>query len=279
MSDLTTLTGKLAEMKTKMYNRLVAQGDTTITTTDTMQTFVDHYANLVAKAGVTLTVTENGTYTASTSLISGYGTVTVNVPAGGPATKAKYKIGDRVYDSGNNDIGMVFGFYTDANNVEYAVVCLNAEHRLNQGNWADSIGSITNMPLYNSVNTAAFGIGTETATANCDLILASKMSTAITHCRSKSFLIDGTTYYGQLPNVCELIQMFAMHYKINADDPTASSTGTNLNFASWKDSWSSSQYNSSSAWSVNYNGSTIGNSKTFSGFVAPVLEIPNRSNS
>ena len=279
MSDLTTLTGGLAEMKTKMYNRLVAQGDTTITTTDTMQTFVDHYANLVAKAGATLTVTENGTYTASTSLISGYGSVTVNVPAGGPATKAKYKIGDRVYDSGNNDIGMVFGFYTDANDVEYAVVCLNAEHRLNQGKWADSTGSITNMPLYNSVNTAAWGIGTETATANCDLILASKTSTAVSHCRSKSFLIDGTTYYGQLPNVCELLQMFAMHYKINANDPTASSAGTTLNFASWKDSWSSSQYNSNGGWYVTTSGGTGGTNKANNSFVAPVLEIPNRSNS
>lgn len=185
----------------------------------------------------------------------------------------KYKIGDRVYDSGNNDIGMVFGFYTDANNVEYAVVCLNAEHRLNQGKWANSTGSIKNMPLYSSVNTAAFGIGTETATANCDLILASKTSTAITHCRSKSFLIDGTTYYGQLPNVCELLQMFAMHYKINATDPTASSAGTTLNFASWKDSWSSSQNSSMFGWYVSSCASP--DTKTTNYFVAPVLEIPN----
>lgn len=279
MSDLTTLTGGLAEMKTKMYNRLVAQGDTTITTTDTMQTFVDHYANLVAKAGATLTVTENGTYTASTSLISGYGSVTVNVPAGGPATKAKYKIGDRVYDSGNNDIGMVFGFYTDANNVEYAVVCLNAEHRLASGQWAASTSTVTNMPLYGSVNTAAFGNGTETAKANCDLILASKTSNSVTHCRSKSFVIDGTTYKGQLPNVCELLQMFAMHHEINADDPTASSAGTSLNFASWKTTWSSSQYTSYGGWSLNTTGSASTNSKTSNYFVAPVLEIPNRLNS
>lgn len=275
MSDLTTLTGGLAEMKTKMYNRLVAQGDTTITTTDTMQTFVDHYANLVAKAGATLTVTENGTYTASTSLISGYGSVTVNVPAGGPATKAKYKIGDRVYDSRNNDIGMVFGFYTDANDIEYAVVCLNAEHRLASGQWAASTSTVTNMPLYGSVNTAAFGNGTETAKANCDLILAFTTSTAITHCRSKSFIIDGTTYYGQLPNVCELLQMFAMHHEINADDPTASSAGTSLNFVSWKTTWSSSQCGSNAGWYVSNYGGTDNYRKTTSYFVAPVLEIPN----
>lgn len=275
MSDLTTLTGSLAEMKTKMYNRLVAQGDTTIQTNDTMQTFVDHFANLVTKSSSTLNVTENGTYTASSSIISGYATINVNVPAGGPATKAKYKIGDRVYDSGNNDIGMVFGFYTNANNIEYAVVCLNAEHRLNQGQWADSTGSITNMPLYGTVNTEAFGNGTETATANCDLILASKTSTAVTHCRSKSFSIDGTTYYGQLPNINELLQMLAMHYEINAADPTASSAGISLNFVSWKNIWSSSQYSNSNSWYISTYGNLTNSTKTNTLFVAPVLEIPN----
>ena len=276
MSDLTTLTGSLAGMRTTMYNRLVAQGDTTIQTNDTMQTMVDHYGNLVVKASATLNVTENGTYTASTSIISGYGTINVNVPAGGPATKSKYKIGDRVYDSGNNDIGMVFGFYTDANDVEYAVVCLNAEHRLASGQWAASTGGVTNMPIYEGVNTAVFGFGTETATANGTLILASKTSTAVSHCRSKSFLIDGTTYYGQLPNINELFQMFAMHYEINADDPTASSAGTLLNFASWKTTWSSSQYSSSYGWYIGSGGSTGNTSKTSNYFVAPVLEIPNQ---
>lgn len=274
MADLTTLTGELATMKTKMYNRLIAQGDTTIQSSDSMQTYVDHFANLVTKSSSTLNVTENGTYTASSSIISGYATINVNVPAGGPATKAKYKIGDRVYDSGNNDIGMVFGFYTDANDIEYAVVCLNAEHRLATGQWASATGSVTNMPLYGTVNTAAFGNGTETATTNCDLILASKTSNAVTHCRSKSFLIDGTRYYGQLPNVCEVLQMFAMHYEINETDPTASSAGTSLNFASWKNTWSSSQYTSNNGWYVTSPGSTSASNKTNYYFVAPVLEIP-----
>ena len=191
----------------------------------------------------------------------------------------KYKIGDRVYDSGNNDIGMVFGFYTDANDVEYAVVCLNAEHRLNQGKWADSTGSITNMPLYNSINTAAFGIGTDTATANCDLILASKTSNSVTHCRSKSFVIDGTTYKGQLPNICETLAMFAMHSYIEAHDPTASSAGTNLNFTSWKNTWSSSQYASSNGWYVGSSGSASSSLKTNNCLVAPGLEIPSRAKS
>ena len=279
MSDLTTLSGQLSAMKTTMYNRLVAQGDTTIQTNDSMQTFVNHYASLAAKSSTPLNVTENGIYTASTSDISGYATINVNVPAGGPATKAKYKIGDRVYDSSSNDIGVVYCFYTDANGVEYAVVCLNATHRLASGQWASATGSVTNMPLYGTVNTAAFGIGTETATANCDLILASKTSNSVTHCRSKSFVIDGTTYKGQLPNICETIAMFAMHSYIEAHDPTASSAGTNLNFTSWKNTWSSSQYNSNIGWYVNRNGSASNNYKTNNYFVAPVLEIPNRSNS
>ena len=40
MSDLTTLSGQLSAMKTTMYNRLVAQGDTTIQTNDTMQAWL-----------------------------------------------------------------------------------------------------------------------------------------------------------------------------------------------------------------------------------------------
>lgn len=275
MSDLTTLTGSLAAMRTSMINRLIAQGDTTIQTTDTMQTIVEHFSHLAAKSATTLNITENGSYTASTSDISGYGSITVNVPAGGPATKTKYKIGDRVYDSTDTAIGTVFCFYTDANNVEYAVVCLDATYRLASGQWASATGSVTNMPLYGSVNTAAFGIGTETATANSTLILASKTSNAVTHCRSKSFLIDGTRYYGQLPNICETIAMFAMHSFIEANDPTASSAGDSLNFTTWKNTWSSSQGGSSSGWYVNTSCTTNFSTKNNNCFVAPVLEIPN----
>lgn len=279
MSDIVTEVNRLADYKTRLYNRLVAQGDTVIQPNDSMDTYLTHYQNLVLKAPATLNVTENGTYTASTSLISGYSTINVNVPTGGPATKAKYNIGDRVYDIGNNDIGVVYCFYTDENNVEYAVVCLNAEHRLASLQWASVNSSVTNMPSYTTLNSGAFGIGTETATVNCTLILASKTSTAVSHCRSKSFIIDGITYYGQLPNVCELSKMFAMHYWIYANDPTASSAGTSLNFAYWNYAWSSSQSDNSYGWSINGQGQAARDSKTNKYFVAPVLEIPNHSNS
>lgn len=279
MSDLATLTSQLASMKTSLYNRLVAQGDTTIQQNDSMATYVEHFQSLAVKSSASLNITENGIYTASVSDISGYTNINVNVPSGGPATKARYKIGDRVYDSTSTDIGVVYGFYTDANGVEYALVCLNAEHRLDSAQWASANTAVTNMPLYGNVNTAAFGIGSETATANCSLILTDKTSTAVSHCRSKSFVIDGVTYYGQLPNICELIAMFAMHSYIEANDPTASSAGTSLNFTSWKNTWSSSQYTAGSGWSVNPGGNPNSGTKTSNSFVAPVLEIPNRSNS
>ena len=90
MSDLTNLTANLATTKTAMYNRLVAQGDTTIQANDPMTTYMNHFQSLVQKSLVTLNVTENGTYTATSSLISGYGTITVNVPSGGTPTHKKY---------------------------------------------------------------------------------------------------------------------------------------------------------------------------------------------
>ena len=48
-------------------------------------------------------------------------------------------------------------------------------------------------------------------------------SGACNHCRSKSFAIDGTTYYGQLPNMIELNDIIRNHTALDTADPTASS--------------------------------------------------------
>ena len=277
MSDLTNLTANLATTKTAMYNRLVAQGDTTIQANDPMATYLSHYEVLYAKSTATLNVTENGIYTATNQEISGYANINVNVPSGG-GSHTRYKLFDRVYEDSdsNTGIGTVCGFYKDSNSVEYAVVCLNATYRLAQGQWAASNGAITNMPLY---GTWTLNInGTETATQNGDLILASKASTAVSHCRSKSFSIGGTTYYGQLPNICELLMILGTHTILYNMDPTVSSAATNLNFVQNgfpSNAWSSSQINTSSAWYVSYNGSMGPTSKNNNCLVCPILEIPN----
>lgn len=278
MSDLTNLTANLATTKTAMYNRLVAQGDTTIQANDSMETYLDHYKTLYVKSTATLNVTENGIYTATSQEISGYANINVNVPSGGGATHKRYNLFDRVYgDSDSNvGIGTVCGFYKDSNSVEYAVVCLDATYRLAQGQWAASIGAIPNMPIYNAWDLNVNG--TETATQNGDLILASKASTAVSHCRSKSFSIGGTTYYGQLPNICELLMIFGTRTILYDMDPTTSSTATNLNFVQSgfpSSAWSSSQANANNGWYLASGNNMNSTNKTGIYFVCPILEIPN----
>lgn len=278
MSDLTNLTANLATTKTAMYNRLVAQGDTTIQANDSMATYLSHYETLYVKSTATLNITENGAYTATSQEISGYANINVNVPTGGGTTHKKYNLFDRVYgdSDSNTGIGTVCGFYTDSNSVEYAVVCLDATYRLAKGQWAASSGAITNMPLYNAWDLNING--TETATQNCTLILATKDSTAVSHCRSKSFSIGGTTYYGQLPNISELFMILGTHIILYNMDQTKSSVASELNFVQSgfpSNAWSSTQYGTSDGWSIYNSGNMSHNSKTSGYFVCPILEIPN----
>lgn len=268
MSDLTTLTGQLSDMKTRMYNRLVAQGDTTIQTNDSMETYTSHYESLYKRQTSTLNITENGSYTSTSSNISGYTNILVNVPAGGPATHKKYSVLDRIYDDGGSAIGTVSGFFTDKNDVEYAVVCLDAIYRNTSVQWASASGNVTNMPLYSNWT---IWEAPETATENTTLILASKTSSACTHCRQYSFVIDGTTYYGQLPNIIELTDIARHRTAIN----TADTSGGSITIATNNNYWSSSQYHATYGWCVNGNGTVSTNTKTNYYYACPVLEIPN----
>ena len=191
----------------------------------------------------------------------------------------KYKVGDRVKDDSDNDVGTVSSIFTDGNGDRYAVVCLDAVNRLSGALWSSVRELVTGLPTYANINTAAFGNGTESATANTQLILDwcsanGYTSAACSHCRSKSFTIDGTTYYGQLPNIKELIDIFSNHYTLNSLDPTSSSY-TSLNFATWRISWSSTQGDSIQAWYVSDMGAPNINLKNYvQYYVVPVLEIP-----
>lgn len=268
MSDIVTEANRLAGYKTRLYNRLVAQGDTIIQPGDSLDTYMSHFQNLVQKSLVTLNVTENGTYTATSNLISGYGTITVNVPSGGTPTHKKYSLLDRVYSDANAAIGTVSGFFTDKNDVEYAVVCLDAIYRNSSAQWASATGNVTNMPLYSNWT---IWEAPETATENTTLILASKTSSACTHCRQYSFTIGGVTYYGQLPNIIELVDIARHHTAIN----TADTSGGSITIATSNDYWSSSQYSSTYGWCMGSSGSANGYSRTSNSYVCPVLEIPN----
>ena len=206
--------------------------------------------------------------------ITTYATAIGNISGGG--SSSKYQLLQRVTDDSNNEIGTVSGFFTDGNDVEYAVVCLDAQYRLDQGKYCGTSGPITNLPQYQNQSIYS---ATETATFNTQKILdfctaQSTTSTACSHCRSKSFNIDGTTYYGQLPNIVELIDIFRRRVGINSADTSANSypeliVPTDMNV------WSSSQFSDGNAWCVYYYGGVNSLLKNETIEVFPILEIPN----
>lgn len=150
-----------------------------------------------------------------------------------PMPTGKYSLLDRVVDDSNNSIGTVVGFHIDANNVEYAVVCLDAVYRLAQGQYlSNKLASLTTVipglikyPWNQFENSPVFG--KETATSNCDAILAyananNYTSSAVSHCRAQTFTIEGVTYSGQLPTVCEFFEILPNMKLVDSLDPTVS---------------------------------------------------------
>jgi hypothetical protein len=177
---------------------------------------------------ITKTITQNGIYNASSDNADGYSSVTVNV--GGTPT-GKYQLFERVKEQNNLEIGTVCGFFKDANDVEYAVVCLDYIFRASYDDnlkFLSSSTTITGLPLYDGNGDyikLITNVYTNTATYNCDKVIAfcntsTYTSSACTYCRSKSFVIGGTTYYGQIPNTYELFQIALNHERLGALDPT-----------------------------------------------------------
>lgn len=212
-----------------------------------------------------------------------YKTTLADVKAycGGGSGGDAYKVGDRVTDDSDNPVGTVSSIFTDGNGDRYAVVCLDAVNRLASGTWCSSQTTVTDLPIY---STAKWGPweAKETATYNTQKILDfcttnGYTSGACSHCRSKSFTIDGTTYYGQLPNMTELNDIQRNHTAINTADPTAGSYSS-VNFSTGRNGWSSSQHSSGNAFLVGESGGVSYNNKTTAFGVIPVLEIPLDSN-
>lgn len=275
-SDLTTLTGQLTSMKQAMIDRLTAQGVSGYTMSSTMADIVAAYNQLQTLNYQTTTITENGTYV-SGSQYTGYNNFVVNVPSGGPASHKKYNLLDRVREDVQGDtIGTVVGFHIDANDVEYAIVALDAAYRLANGQYLSSNSSVTNLPQY--TNADVYG-ARETATFNCDKIMdwvndaTGRSSTAVEHCRSKSFTIAGDTYIGQLPTLMELLKVLEFRETVNTADPTATDNPT-LVVPNATAMWSSSQYGNAFGWYITSGGNPFTNKGT-NCFVLPILEIPN----
>jgi hypothetical protein len=196
----------------------------------------------------------------------------------------KYNLLDRVKDDSNNVIGTVIGFFADENNVSYAVVCLDAQYRQAATQWLSVTENVTDLPVW-TVNEDVLPNNNrynyrKTATFNTQKILdycaaTGYTSTSCSHCRSKSFVIGGTRYYGQLPNSTEIMFIAMLYSIIDSLDTTASSY-TSTNFSAARAIWSSVQCGPSVAISFSPTGLLTNNTKTNSARIAcPVLEIPN----
>lgn len=229
----------------------------------------------------TKTITENGTYLASTDNVDGYSEVTVNVSGGGSGSGTTDVPLTRISDDNGNEIGTHYMNFEDANGNKFKVVCLDAQYRNASTYWCSHSDIVTNMPIYNSnYNLWWYDNAMETATQNTQLILdyCSEIgygvdSTSCLHCRSQSFTIDGTTYYGQLPNMREVFDMWRHRVQIEQMDTSASSHSS-TNFSSDRHIWSSSQWSSNHGFCLTSGGSVSMDFKLENYFACPVLEIP-----
>ena len=146
--------------------------------------------------------------------------------SGGGGGGGDYELLTRVTDDNNNEIGTVSGYITDNYGIKYAVVLLDAQYRLAKAVWCSVTSqAVTNLPTYSDNKLWS---NKDTATFNTQKILdfcaaKSGTSSACTHCRSKSFVIDGVTYYGQLPSVNQMVDILRNRIALNAADTTAGS--------------------------------------------------------
>lgn len=205
--------------------------------------------------------------------ITTYAAAINNIP-----TSSEFQL-TRFKDDTNTEIGTHYMNFTDGNGNEYKVIVLDARYRNASTQWCSDRNTVTNMPIYNSnYNLWWYDNAMETATQNTQLILdycsaGGYTSTACSRCRSKSFTINGTTYYGQLPNMREVFDMWRHRVQIEQMDTSASSHSS-TNFSSARNIWSSSQYSSTNGWCLGTYGSVGTSNKANNYFACPVLEIP-----
>ena len=115
---------------------------------------------------------------------------------------SKYNVGDTVTADNGSTVGTVVGIFLDASKNKYAVVGLLSStfaNNLSMDNFSSTY--FTDQRVWNNHTTA---------TTTCNEILGKGGSAAVSHCRQYSYIIDGVTYYGQLPNIYELVMFFSM---------------------------------------------------------------------
>lgn len=192
----------------------------------------------------------------------------------------KYSLLNRVKDDNNNDIGCVIGYHVDVNNQKYAVVLLrtlesssiNATYVISD---ATSIPVIPNLPTFNRLDDFS---QKETAKFSCDKILdfalANNLTTpAIDACRNMSFVIDGITYYGQLPLIRYITMLFVYRNEINLMYPNNIQIKVDTS-VSYAQTWSCTQKQAGQFLQGESSGNILPNWGSNNARVFPVLEIP-----
>ena len=229
---------------------------------------------------ITKTISENGTYNASSDSADGYSSVTVNVSGSSSTPSGTTDVPlTRVSDDNGNEIGTWYMNFADSNGNVFKVIVLDAQYRNASTQWCSDMNTVTNMPMYNfSYNSWWYDNAKETATKNTQLILdyckaGGYTSSSCSHCRNKLFTINGTIYYGQLPNMREVFDIWRHRVQIEQMDTSASSHSS-TNFSSSRLIWSSSQSDSTNGWYLNSSGYVGNSTKTPKYFACPVLEIP-----
>lgn len=180
----------------------------------------------------------------------------------------KYKLLDRVTIDGGIEVGTVSGFFTDANNIEYAVICLDAFHRvhtsiLNSDATIVPLQKYANLSVWRSKNT-----GKE----NTDFIKLYD-SPAANWCVNRFYEIDGVNYYAVIPNILELIDIYKNKQAIKQLDLTEIDYPNNA-LVDDMITYSSTGYNDTCNWGLSWDGLTFFFNLTEVHFVIPVLEIP-----
>ena len=183
----------------------------------------------------------------------------------------------RISDDTGTEIGTWYMNFADGSGNEYKVVCLDAQYRNSSTQWCSNKSTTTNMPTYNNNVSKWWYDAKETATQNTQLILdycsaGGYTSSSCSHCRSQSFAIGGVTYYGQLPNIREVFDMWRHRAQINQMDTSASSHSS-TNFSSACSIWSSNQ-SSGFGWLLSNLGYVNTGTKTNKDLACPVLELP-----
>ena len=206
-----------------------------------------------------------------------------------PIPTGKYQLFDRVYTDTGTVIGTVCGFFSGAHDgstdyQEYAVVILDTTYRHNGQPWTKNTGLISELPVWDTVTAFDVNMFHETATFATD-ILVSKNSAAAQYCRNFSFLIEGTTYYGQLPNLIEMECLFKNGSVLdNLDSSITPSTmyyfyiqAGKLDPYSGGAIWTSTQGGANyAATGSNQTGAcSLRGYKTNYSMVFPILELPN----